>query len=131
MNFQRILCLLIALTMISPVVMAKEKKQKKKKVPIGKLISITDDTLVVKIKKEEKTYTITEETKIVNKNGEEIAVEDCKFKYIELTADPEDAEKITEIKEKGKNKKKGNKKKKKKKKTDDDDSSEGGDDSDA
>ena len=109
MRIKQILCLLVAIAVISPV-MAKEKKAKPAK---GKFVSITEEKLVVKVKKDEKTYTITEETKILNKDGEEVAVADVKFKMVELTMDPEDAAAVIKIKELAK-KAKGDKKKKKK-----------------
>ena len=107
MNFKQILCLLIALTLVSPVM----AKSKKKKPPKGKLISISAEELVVKIKKEKKTYKLTEDTKIINLDGDEVAPEDCKFKVVVLTVDPDNDKKITEVKEFQKKKKKKNKKK--------------------
>jgi len=115
MSIKQILCLLVAIAVVSPV-MAKGKKVRPIK---GKMISITAEQIVVKVKGDEKTYTINEETKILNKGGEEVAVADVKFKLVELVADPEDATKITQIKE-GSKKNKGGKKKKKKKTTDSD-----------
>jgi hypothetical protein len=118
MSIKQILCLLIAVAIVSPV-MAKGKKVK----PIrGRLVSITKEKIVVKIKGDEKTFTLNEETKIVNKNGEEVAVGDVKFKAVALTTDPEDETKITQVKEaskKSKNKKTKKDKKDKKDKSSD------------
>ena len=102
MNIKHILCLLIAFAVVSPV-MAKAKPVK------GKMVKISTEQVVVKIKGEEKTYTITEDTKILNKDGEEVAAGDAKFKMVELTVDPDDESKAKEIKEaaaKSKSKKK-------------------------
>jgi len=115
MSLKNILCVLIACAVISPA-MANSKKKPIK----GKVVSLTAEELVIKIKGEKKTYTISEDTtKILNKDGEEVAAGDAQFKMVVLKADPEDETKILEIKEfeagakgksKGKSKSKGKKK---------------------
>lgn len=95
MKMKQILSLLVVLAMISPV-MAKGKKQK----PIrGRLISITAEQIIVKVKKENKTYIINAETKILDKDSKEVAVADVKFRLVSLKAKPDDAKAIIEIKE--------------------------------
>ena len=111
MKFKYVLCMLLALAVVSPV-MAKKKKK-----PIrGKFIKIEESSLVVKVKGKEKTYTLSDDVKFLNKDGEAVEASAAQFRIVELQTDPEDATKVTEVKEIIKKKKKHAKKSHKKKK---------------
>ena len=97
MKIKQILCLVVAIAMVSPL-MAGDKVKKAPGLK-GQFVSITEEQVIVKIKGEEKTYTINKETKIFNKAGEEVAVADVKFQIVELKTNPEDANAVVEIKE--------------------------------
>ena len=113
MKLKYVLCMLLAIALVSPV-MAKRKKK-----PVrGKFVKIEEQSLVVKVRGEEKTYTLSDDVKYLNKDGEEVEGSDAKFKFVELKTDPEDATKVIEVKELVRKKKGGKKGKKKKKTTD-------------
>ena len=105
MSIKKTLCMLIAFAMISPMAMAKKKKEKSPKSsetagPAAvKFVSITEENIVVSEKGKEKTYTITEDTKIFNKDGEEVGVADVDFTDVVLDIDANDAKKVTKITE--------------------------------
>ena len=101
MSIKKTLCMLIALAMISPMAMAKKKKGKDesaaaKKPAAVKFVSITEDSIVVLEKGNETTYTITEDTKIFNKDGEEVGVADVDFSKVILDKNGDTVSKITE-----------------------------------
>lgn len=98
MKIKQILCLAVAIAMFSPL-MAKDAKEKKVRPVKGQFVSITEEQVIVKVKGKETTYTINKDTKIFNKDGEEVAVADVKFQIVELKTNPEDAKAVTEIKE--------------------------------
>lgn len=97
MNLKTILCLVLATALVYPV-MAKGKKGNKGKAVRGEFVSITEETIVVKVKGEEKTYTITEDTKILNEKGEEVEREEFQATIVLLKIDKDDSTKVTEVK---------------------------------
>ena len=102
MSIKKILCMFIALAMISPMAMAKKKKKGEaaaKQPAAVKFVSITEENIVVSEKGEEKTYTITEDTKIFNKDGEEVGVADVDFANVVL--EKGDGDTVTKITEAG------------------------------
>ena len=111
MKLKYALCMLLAIAVASPVMAKKKNKHLR-----GKFIKIEESSLVVKVKGKEKTYTLSDDVKFLNKDGEAVEASAAQFKFVELQTDPEDATKVTAIKEIIKKKKKKNKKSHKKKK---------------
>ena len=109
---KKILSLLLILLIATPI-MAAEKKAKPVK---GKVVSITAEAITLKVKKEDKEFKITDDTKILDKDGAEVAAADAKFKMASVKTSADDATVATEIKEAAAaGQKKGKKEKKEKK----------------
>ncbi|WDE98857.1 hypothetical protein PQO03_13535 [Lentisphaera profundi] len=104
---KKLITILLVLLIASPI-MAKEKKAKALK---GKVVSITAEAATFKIKKDEKQYKVTADTKILDKDGAAVAPADVKFKMASIKTDPADATTLIEIKELAKKAKAPKKKK--------------------
>lgn len=92
---KKILSLLLILIIASPL-MAADKKAKPVK---GSVISMTADSITIKIKKEEKAFKITADTKIIDKEGKKVVAADAKFEMVMVKADKADAGTAAMIKE--------------------------------
>ena len=95
---KKIISLLLMLAFISPL-MAKEKKAKPIK---GKVISITAEAVTLKVKKDEKTFKISDQTKILDKDGTEVASGEADFAVAMIKVSSEDTSVASLIKEHGK-----------------------------
>jgi hypothetical protein len=92
---KKIIALLIIAFLATPL-MAADKKAKPSK---GKVVSMTAESIKLKIKKEEKEFKITADTKIINKEGAKVAAADAQFEMAMVKAAKTDAGTAAMIKE--------------------------------
>ena len=105
---KKIIALLVALAVVSPLVAAKKMETVK-----GKLVSITAEKIVVNVKGEEKTFKMAKKTKITNAKKEKVTVEECKFENVTLKVSKGENPVVKKVMEYVKKKGKKDKKEKK------------------
>ena len=97
--------IIIAVLLVFAVAMPLSAKKKKKKTPKTsntpvKVLSMTEKEAVLVIKGENKTFKITDKTKVFDRRQNEAAIDDIKdAKFVLIKTDPEDSTVLIEIKE--------------------------------
>ena len=100
MKLKTILTVLIALAVVLPVAAKKKKKTKTPAPAPRKVISISEDSIVVSITSKERTFKITPKTEVYNKRQEKVEAKDLEgTKFVLLTFDPDDSTALIKIQE--------------------------------